>query len=291
MKIEQAHGCIPQFADRFPQRVEAGVQPTSTDKATTASSTVFISGQTLLRQRLFMSAPDVEPPMITDKKLMNLNFPLPHYLRTEDRALLGEIYEFAQSENIDLRYVDRYGMELAQYRTSDNGRQMIPQSRGPIYDLEGHRLSYSFTAADAEHAKRIRNSASLETTRLDKGFILYDTDEDYSALGHSLFEFLELLVDRFSSSKDPVPVNGRFTQYTSYDDEYIVHKSSDVQVRVPSASSGKKDSAAQNMADKQRPDSLTSTLDLRTTLRQIMHKYLVQSGLPTLFDTLRRLGK
>jgi len=289
MKIEQTPIRPLEIGRQSAKPFDEAVQAPTRISTELSSTAVLINGQTLLRQRVFMSAPDVEPPVITDKKLMHAILPVPQYLTMADRQLLGEIYEFARSESIDLKYVDLYALTLADYRYCDNGKLINPHNQGRMYDLEGHRLSYSFTDANEAHAQRIRNSPALESTRLDKGFIMFDTDKNYSAMRHDDFEFLELLVNRFSSSKDTIPVNGRFNTHVFSKREFIEHKSQEVYKLFNNTEPPAKTDKTKN-ANKQ-PQPSAPPLDLRATLRQIVHKYLQKSGLPTLFDTLMRLGK
>jgi hypothetical protein len=289
MKIENAPNRPFDSAGQPAKTLETKALAPKPTYAERSSVAVSISGQTLLRQRVFMNDPDVEPPVITDQKLMHAQLPAHLYLRVEDRQLLAEIYEFAQAESIDLNYVDLYASELADYRYSDNGKLMNPHNQGLVYDLEGHRLSYSFTETDTVLAQRIRTSPSLASTRLDVGFVMFDTDKNHSSMSHTDFEFLELLVNRFSSSKDLLPISSRMSRRTQTQFEYIEHKSKEVYKLFNNAEPPAKTDKT-NSTNKQ-PQTSAPPLDLRATLRQIVHKYLQKSGLPTLFDTLMRLGK
>jgi hypothetical protein len=256
-----------------------------------SSTVVSINGQTLLRQRLFLSHPDVDPPML-DAKRMDVVLQPALCLHKEDRLLLGEIYEFAQSENIDLAYVDRLGSALSNYRGSDNGERMLSPNVG-MFDLEGHRVSYSFTEADAATAKRIRESYSLPTTRLDRGFIDYDTNKNRSSLFHSHFGFLELVINRFSDSSEPMPVNGRFQRHEYVKNDFIKHLSKEVydlpgRQRLADGSASDKDQSTQKSA---AATGSNTPQDFSSTMRQIIQKYLQKIGLPTLFETLMRFRR
>jgi hypothetical protein len=272
------------------------VKPAKTEELTdvpveraTPASTLAINGQTLLRQRLFFSAPDVEPPMVTHRALMKGISPQAHFLSSDDRQLLGDVYEFAQAEGIDLAYADRLGHALAHYRDSDDGKIMLPHNRGKEYDLEGHRRSYSFTDANAAIAKRIRESPSLPTTRLDKGFIAFETDHDYSVLSHSHFGFLELVVNKFSASINSLTINDSFKQHHYVKKDYVEHLSKEIyDVGISKKGKGAAPSAE---AKSKGSDSAPRPDDLQTALRKIMAKYLEKSGLPTLFETIARLRR
>ncbi|MEQ7919336.1 hypothetical protein ABQX22_09075 [Xanthomonas sp. WHRI 1810A] len=255
----------------------------------TAASTLSISGQTLLRQRLFFSAPDAEPPIVRDRALMNGFTPDAYFLTLDDRQLLGDVYEFAQAKGIDLVYADRLGHSLADYRNSDDGKIMLPHNRGMEYDLEGHRRSYSFTDANAAIAKRIRESPSLPTTRLDRGFIAFQTDQDYSVLSHTPFGFLELVVNKFSASTEPLNIDESFKQNHYVKHDFVEHLSKEVyDVGVSKKGKG----AAQRVDGKgERSTGAVPLDDLQTALRKIMAKYLEKSGLPSLFETIARLRR
>lgn len=289
MRIESV-GPTSQPVRRPIEPLEPLNQAPPAQQAKTASAVVAIDGRTLLRQRLFDCAPDIEPPVARyDWKIFS-SLPTPQYLTMEDRKLVSEIYEFAQAEEIDLMYVDVYAMQLADYRSSDDGKIMRPHNRGMAYDVEGHRVSYSFTEVDTASAQRIRNDPSLDTTRLDKAFVLFETDKDYSSLFHSDFDFLEVLVNRFSSTTDKIPVNDRFSQYVSLKRNFIEHKST--RVYTLDEIIGKKPEAkAVSKKPPEMPGKAAPATDLSSTFRQIMRQYLQKSGLPTLFETLMRMGR
>lgn len=255
----------------------------------TPASTLAISGQTLLRQRLFFSAPDVEPPMVTDKTRMNVSTPAALFLTSDDRQLLGDVYEFAQAEGIDLVYADRLGHRLAKFRHADDGKLQLPHNRGKEYDLEGHRRSYTFTDANAAVAKRIRESPSLPTTRLDRGFIAFETDHDYSVLSHSHFGFLELVVNKFSASPQTLNIDEGFKKHHYVDRDFVEHHSKEIY----DIGLSKKDKGAASGADAKSKDSVSAGPpdNLQTALRKIMAEYLEKSGLPTLFETIARLRR
>jgi len=265
----------------------AVAQPTS--EPITPSTTMVIAGQTLLRQRLFFSVPDVEPPVISDKKLMNSNLPTVQFLTLPDRELLGRIYEVSQSEGIDLRYVDQLGQSLAQYRCSDNGRLRLSHTDVTTYDPEGHRLTFSFTERDVATADRVRQSSALQTTELDKGFIKFDTDPNYSVVSHSHLGFLEWAMSRFSASDDRVPASDAFKTYTYISKDFIEYTSKEVYPLF-------RDCVDQESADKTliSPVSSTSPQDpaeAPLALRTLIQKTLQKTGLPSLFETLIRMGR
>ncbi|WP_414813210.1 hypothetical protein [Pseudomonas alliivorans] len=175
-------------------REHSAISVKSPDK----SSTVSISGEALLRQRLFhVTDPNRTLPVL-GKAECGMSYPNSSFLTLDDRALLGDVYAWASSEGADLAYVDDLGFRLAYYREKDNGRISAPHNQGMTYDGEGHKVYYSFTEKDTATAKRILESEALRTTRLDQGFIRYITDKDYGSLHHNNFEFMEQVINRFS---------------------------------------------------------------------------------------------
>src|ERR1700712_5581145 len=288
MRIEHTPAMTPTIDPTPKQTTAEHIKAIEPAAAAIPSTAVVISGQTLLRQRLFFSAPDVEPPM-PDIKLDHMVLRPVLYLSKDDRVLLGDIYEFAQLEGIDLEYVDRLGFNLAEYRGSDDGRRMNPHNRGDFFDLEGHMLSYSFTDEDTVAAKKVRESPALQTTRLDRGFIAYDTDKDYSSMFHSHFGFLELVVNRFSASSDLMPVDGRFTrhQYTKHD--YIEHVSKEVYEHKVFRNRYKQTEGGKEGARPVAPDTPSGAQP--STLREIIHQYLQKNAIPTLFEAIARLRR
>lgn len=175
---------------------------------------VSISGQALLRQRLFGG----DEPIYRTKPPGNMSWAMyskPNdFLSRQDCDLLSQAYEFAQESGADLRFVDNLGSELADYRSSDNGRIMGRHNEGRAFDSEGHKVFYSFLDKDVVTTQRILSSEALKTTQLDQGFIRYTTNPDYSAISYNQFEFLEQVINKFSAKGDDVPpLDARFSQY------------------------------------------------------------------------------
>lgn len=176
---------------------------------------VSISGQALLKQRLFGG----DEPIHRTKPPGNMPWCMyskPNdFLSRQDCHLLSKAYEFAQESGADLRFVDNLGSELADYRSNDNGRIMGRHNNGTAFDSEGHMVFYSFLDKDVATTKRILGSDALKSTQLDQGFIRYKTDVDCSATSLNQFEFLEQVINKFSAKGDSVPpLDARFSHYS-----------------------------------------------------------------------------
>jgi hypothetical protein len=122
-----------------------------------------------------------------------------NFLTTSDRALLSDMYEYAQQQGADLQNVDQLAYALGTYRQSNDGRSMSSFNGGNSFDLEGHQLTVSFNEKDAATAARILNGDAINSTKLDQGFLRYTLDPGYGALSNtSDFEFMEQMVIKFS---------------------------------------------------------------------------------------------
>lgn len=287
MRIEQT---VPIIASGSHLKTGSLGEPNDSRPETLAvqGTTVSISGQALLRQRLFCSDPNVEPAMPDIKHDPMVLRPL-LYLNKDDRQLLGDIYEFAQAEGLDLVYVDSLGHSLAEFRGSEDGKRRSPLNQGKEFDWEGHMVSYSFTDKDAVIAERIRNSSALPSTRLDKAFIAYETDKNHTAICHSEFDFLELVVTHFSNAPQAVPIDGRFQKHEYIKNNFVRHVSKEVYEHMIFPKGDKPDKTAEG------PDATAANpvpeFEQALTLRQAIHKYLQQNAIPTLFQTIARLRR
>lgn len=172
-----------------------------------------ISGRTLLMSRVMRAEnPKVEPPVIKEFNETTRKLPAAHFLTTEDRAMMGKVFEYAQKHGADLGYVDQLAGSLAQYRKSNDGQQM---SMVDIATIPERTKKYEFTATDKTTIQRILNSEAFKTTELDAGFIRHATDDKYAQINHTDFNFLEKMVSKFSAQGDKAePMGNRFNRYT-----------------------------------------------------------------------------
>lgn len=192
---------------------------------------VSISGRALLLQRVFdVKDPAMEPPVMSRDAAGSFFMPDHLFLTHDDRDLLARIYEFAQEQNADLKFVDNLIFSLSDYRFHRDGRTKGAHNEGH-FDLEGHQVTHHFTERDAATAKRILASEALQTTELDKGFIRRITDENYSGINHNHFEFMEQVINRFSAKGAEMPPLGEaFAKYEPIYNNFIMRTSVDQKV-------------------------------------------------------------
>lgn len=202
--------------------------PSQVDVAATQANKV---GRQLMVERLF----GVREPAIADAskglKFGDLSRSDREYLTEKDRELLSEIYAYAQSEDVDMEYVDGVARSLGYYRmfghfNSDFNKHM--------YDIEGWKLTIAFPEEDAAVASRILNGSALNSTRFDPGFLRYALTPTSGAQGNfGYFEFMEHVVTKFSAESDTaVPVESKFSSYVPKPREeyYVMTTSSTVRM-------------------------------------------------------------
>ena len=214
-------------------RTNSVTAPTSTAVAANpaAKPEVSISGRALLLQRVFdVKDPAMEPPVKSREAAGSFFMPDHLFLTHDDRDLLARIYEFAQEQNADLKFVDNLIFSLADYRFHRDGRTKYAHNDAQ-FDLEGHQVTHHFAERDAATAKRILASEALHTTELDKGYLLRITNEDYSGINHCNFDFLEQVIHRFSAKgTDMSPLGEAFFRYEPIYNNYIRRVSVDRKV-------------------------------------------------------------
>jgi hypothetical protein len=256
---------------------------------------VFISGRSQMLLRVFGSEdPNVEPVIITERNNVNLGMPYGHFLNKGDRQLISEMYEYAQEQGADLRYVDHYVFSLASYR--QDGKVMTSHNTG--YDLELHKVTYLFTDKDSATISRIQYSEALKTTRVDKDFVRYQTDKDLGVISHPSFDFLERMINKFSAEGDKAPpLGGAFSSYQDIKNNYIRQVSTEVYKpgKSKTATDGSDVLAAQGKNKKKSLNARLATPEtLRAVLRQIMAKAMgtgVGLRMRSLAEFLMRSGR
>jgi hypothetical protein len=233
MKISGAE--VSQLSTKVPSILENPVIKASSDSAKTPAieqprSSVSISGKSHILARLFfIKDSSYEPRIITERTAITERMSCAYFLTNDDRKLIAEMYEYVQDQGADLAFVDEYAFKLGYYRQGDNGQLVGPQNRGYHFDLEGHMVSVSFTDKDAATAKRILEGEGIKTTRLDQKYLRHQLDKDYGAMGHSDFDFLEQMINKFSAKGDDVPPLGtKFARIQYLDNNYVKHLSKEV---------------------------------------------------------------
>lgn len=205
---------------------------------TTGSSNLHstYSGRDLMVLRLYGGK---EPGVANGEQGMsvnNISRASVEFLSKDDRVLLAEMYEHAQKEGAHLAYVDNLAIELGDYRQHANGRLLSDFNDGTNFDLAGHQLTVSFTAKDAAIAARILSGSSINSTRLDQGFLRHLLNPGYGALGNtSSLAFLEQMVTKFSGEgAGQSSLSARFSTYLpvlSIKDNSVMTASKDVKLK------------------------------------------------------------
>lgn len=246
-------------------------------------STVSISGEALLRQRLFNITDSHRAAPMLGKNLCGRNLLDIAFLNRDDRRFLGNVYEWAQDQGADLTYVDSLGLSLARYRENDDGRICARANQGNVRDGEGYTIYQRFTDRDAATAERILQSEALKTTPLDHKFIGYITDKDYSALSHPDFEFLEQVINRFSVKGEDKqwPLSGDFSSYTYIKNNFIETRSGEK--RKPDKDDTQDTTPAPPKTTKPKEITLES---LRDDIRKSFMKAMGVENFSSLFDVL-----
>lgn len=256
------------------------------------AASVSISGRALLMARLFAGQLN-EPPVSHSSTWLNAIDPLP-FLTKMDREMMADVYEFASGQGVDLAYVDELAGNLALYRLHNNGQRILPQAPGMSFDSEGHEVTYLFTDKNAATAARILQSEAFQSTRFDTGFLRNALDAKHSALHYLNFDFVEQMVNKFSSVGTVVEdVGSRFSHFQPNQKNWVKHLSTevyDLKTRLPRNTASTSEKNGQTTGPSS-PGTANVSENTPLTLRQAIHKYLQQNAIPTLFQAIARLRR
>ncbi|MEE4623197.1 hypothetical protein V2L00_05755 [Pseudomonas alliivorans] len=287
MQVSRSAGfTVVDRADKyFARSDDKAISSPISEKPATRMPSVSISGEALLRQRLFHITDPNRAVLVLGKADCGALHSRVEFLTRDDRQLLGDVYEWAQEQGADLKYVDDLGLRLASYREADNGRMMVRENTGRSYDGEGHKLYLSFTDKDAASAKRILEGDALKTTRLDHGFVRFITDKDYGAINHNDFDFMEQVINRFSSGKDESqPLTPRFAKYEYLKNNFVRTLSKDKY--VDGKESAQEDQGTQSTAKKTTKPKPVTVESLREDRRAALFKMMNVTSFKSLFALL-----
>ena len=159
---------------------------------------VKISGQALAKQRLF----DVIGTRVPAQQHFSA--------RThQDQQLLGDVYEWASEQGVELGYVDSLGRDLANYRrgltSTATTTEAASEAKAGLKQAPTSRLNFREEAV----VKRLLASDALKTTRLDAGFIQHATRHPNADRSPNQLEFMETVTNRFSAQADKAPPLGQ----------------------------------------------------------------------------------
>ncbi|MEE4746230.1 hypothetical protein V2K54_11950 [Pseudomonas alliivorans] len=287
MQVSRSAGfTVVDRADKyFARSDDKAISSPISEKPATRMPSVSISGEALLRQRLFhITDPNRAVPVLGKADCGALHSRV-EFLTRDDRQLLGDVYEWAQEQGADLKYVDDLGLRLASYREADNGRMMVRENTGRSYDGEGHKLYLSFTDKDAASAKRILEGDALKTTRLDHGFVRFITDKDYGSINHNDFDFMEQVINRFSNGKDESqPLTPRFAKYEYLKNNFV--RTLSKEKYVDGKESVQEDQGTQSTAKKTTKPKPVTVESLRDDRRAALFKMMNVTSFKSLFALL-----
>ncbi|XUO86861.1 hypothetical protein RVM26_14800 [Halomonas sp. KM072] len=197
-------------------------------------STVTLSGQAILASRLFSSDKGDLPVLPSIRTNGEHNGMLSQYFLTEsDRSLISKMYELANQEGTDLRYVDQFAKDLGLYRKYDDG-SMRSSFNGNSYDLQGRKQTVSFTEKDAATAERILSGKTLSSTSIDQGFIRWRLDPGQGFNLSSDLDYMEHMINKFSSTvNEEENFVAKFTSYSPRENNYVMHTADEISLRRP----------------------------------------------------------
>lgn len=228
--------------------------PTAATKPSNGAqdTAVNISGHAMLLSRLFNTTDMNADIPVEYVHKMNTGQSFYISLTKDDRKMLETAYQYVSKNGMDPRYVDDMAFDLANYRA-------FPNSKGPLGDMAGHRLTFEFSAADTKVMDRIKNSDAINQTSIDRGFV------DYVGPGHAVnFQFLEKMISVFSNSQDKSPTAfgndtpPSFTSYVPQKNDFITHVSAEVVWAIPKPGDlGKATSGSESSID--LPQLLTAS--------------------------------
>ena len=200
--------------------------------STTGASTS--TGYKLMVSRLYGGKEPAVGNAAEGMSMSNIGRSPYEFLTRGDRALLAEMYAYAQDEGVDLAHLDSLADGIGNYRQHNNGRVMHSFNSGHNYDAEGRQVFVSFDDKDAATASRILNGTAINSTRLDQGYLRFILDPGYGALSNVAdLEFVEWMVSKFSRGGETLPSPGeKFATFTpiSPSKKAVFHASEDVRL-------------------------------------------------------------
>lgn len=155
------------------------------------SATVSLSGKSMMIYRMFNHDAAQYSETVTAKNDDSLT--LTSHLTKADRDLLGNMYEYASDNNIDLNHVDAFATDLASYRAHD------ASTYDGNYDAEGHKLTVTMKASESAIAQNIKGSGDMSQSSIDQGFLASEIGRPIHMVN---MDFLQRVVSVFSSNSE-----------------------------------------------------------------------------------------
>ncbi|MBQ4850528.1 hypothetical protein [Pseudoalteromonas sp. MMG012] len=146
------------------------------------------------------------------------------FLTQDDRNLLADIYQYADQNDIDYKYIHRFASDLGGYRKHDDGNMLANYNDGH-FDAKGHQLTVNFTEKDQATIDRLRATDALASTPIDKGFLSFITEPGQSALSHvGNYQFLHHMVEVTAGAEPHTSVDEFkvFEDFSSAEARYVM---------------------------------------------------------------------
>ncbi|WP_135310953.1 hypothetical protein [Pseudomonas nabeulensis] len=190
-----------------------------------------VNGRELMISILFNGTepPVARPPATSENGAQNAA----DFLNLEDRAVVADMYAYAQEQGADLTFVTVLAATLGDYRHYSDGRQNGGGNTG--YDIEGYRVTFDYKPEGAALAASILNGSAINSTRLDQGFVRYTLNPDHGAFSNvGGIPFLERMVKKFSNEgADQPPLGSEFAKYRKVRYEDHIVKTTHQDIRLP----------------------------------------------------------
>ena len=180
-----------------------------------------VNGREIMISILFngIEPPVAKPPMTAQNGAQNSS----DFLTLDDRAVVADMYAYAEEQGADLTFVTVLAGTLGDYRRYSDGRQNGGGNTG--YDSEGYRVTFDFKPKDAAIASSILTGSAINSTRIDQGFLRYILNPDHGAFVNvGGIPFLERMVKKFSDEgTGQPPLGGEFATYKKvrYEDHVV----------------------------------------------------------------------
>lgn len=202
-----------------------------TPPAATNTKPPPVNGRDLMISILFKGTepPVAKPPATSENGGQNAA----DFLTLNDRAVVADMYAYAQEQGADLAFVTILAVLLGDYRHYSDGRQNGGGNTG--YDAEGYRVTFDYKPEGVALAASILNGSAINSTRIDQGFLRYILNPDHGAFANvGGIPFLERMVKKFSDEgADQPPLGSEFAKYEKvrYEDHIVqtTHKN----IRLP----------------------------------------------------------
>lgn len=193
-----------------------------TKDSSTPTSTLTISGKSLMYSRLFNTT-DLAKNINVETRIGSSDvdkISYFEYLTKEDLITIESAYEYAAKSNTDLRYVDDFSADLGAFRKYGE----VPV--GDIYTSDGRKITNDFSASDKVIANRILGSDEIKSTKIDSAFLNRILDGSRPAHATN-FEFLEHLVSVFSAN-GIVASTDKFVSFKSNPNNFVTKIAAEV---------------------------------------------------------------